>query len=73
MAGHHGSVATGSGGLEPVMDFGRRGHEAWWTRDAGLKGEATGDVSEDVVMEQRKALEWIMDRKSDWDDVELST
>lgn len=45
----------------------------WWTFDAHLQGEDTGDVRLDVVMERRKALEWILDCETDWDDMGLST
>ncbi len=45
----------------------------WWTRDAHLNGQDTGAVRLDVVMERRRALEWILDRQSDWDDVPLNT
>jgi hypothetical protein len=57
--------------LFAMRDLAYRFH--WWTRDAGLKGEDTGEVNPDSVMERRKALEWILDRQSDWDDMELST
>lgn len=45
----------------------------WWTRNAQLTGDATGDVSIDVIMERRKALEWVMNAENDWDNVEMST
>ena len=45
----------------------------WWTRTAQLHGEPSGDVSLDIVMERRKALEWLMNDDGSWDDVELST
>jgi hypothetical protein len=45
----------------------------WWTFDAHLRGEDTGPVRLDIVMERRKALEWILDRQLDWDDVPLDT
>jgi hypothetical protein len=45
----------------------------WWTRDAKLNGYDTGDVSLDIIMERRKALEWVLDDSCDWDNVELST
>jgi|UniRef100_UPI000D351999 hypothetical protein len=45
----------------------------WWTRTAQLHGEPSGDVSLDIVMERRKALEWLLNETGSWDDVELST
>ncbi len=45
----------------------------WWTRNAQLTGQDTGEVRLDIIMERRKALEWIMDANCDWDSVELST
>ncbi|WPH23472.1 DUF4272 domain-containing protein [Variovorax paradoxus] len=45
----------------------------WWTRTAQLHGEPSGDVSLDIVMERRKALEWLLNDDGSWDDVELST
>lgn len=57
--------------LYAMRDLAYRFH--WWTRDAHHKGEKTGAVELDFVMERRKALEWILDRTSDWDDMNLST
>jgi hypothetical protein len=57
--------------LHRMLDLYYRVH--WWLRDAGLKGEETGDVCPDVITERRKALEWILDAKLDWDEVELHT
>jgi hypothetical protein len=45
----------------------------WWTRTAQLHGEPSGDVRLDIVMERRKALEWLRNENGTWDDVELST
>jgi hypothetical protein len=45
----------------------------WWTRNAQLTGKQTGDVEIDVIMERRKALEWVMDPDCDWDSTEQST
>ena len=57
--------------LYAMRDLAYRFH--WWTFDARLKGQDTGSVSLDSVMERRKALEWILDRQLDWDDVPLDT
>jgi len=54
-----------------MLDLHYRLH--WWTRDGNLNGYDTGDVSLDIVMERRKALEWVMDHTCDWDNVDLST
>jgi hypothetical protein len=53
------------------LDLYYRAH--WWTRNTQLTGQSTGDVSLDIIMERRKALEWVLDAKADWDNVELST
>jgi hypothetical protein len=45
----------------------------WWTRNAELTGRSTGDVSHDIIMERRKALEWVMNADEDWDHVEMGT
>ena len=45
----------------------------WWTENARLTGKDTGVVRNDIIMERRKALEWILDPGCDWDNVELST
>lgn len=45
----------------------------WWTRDAQLNGYSSEPVSIDIVMERRKALEWVMDPEAKWDDVPLNT
>jgi hypothetical protein len=45
----------------------------WWTRNAQLQGQQTGNVSLDIIMERRKALEWVLNAEDDWDNVEMST
>lgn len=45
----------------------------WWTRTAQLHGEPSGDARLDIVMERRKALEWLLNENGTWDEVELST
>lgn len=45
----------------------------WWTRNSQLTGKETGAVSLDIIMERRKALEWVMDPACDWDNVESGT
>ena len=57
--------------LYAMRDFYYRAH--WFARDGGLNGYDTGVFLEGAIMERRKALEWVMDETSDWDDVEMST
>jgi hypothetical protein len=57
--------------LFQMLDLYYRLH--WWTRNAQLSGQDTGIVRLDIIMERRKALEWIMDPACDWDSVEMST
>jgi hypothetical protein len=45
----------------------------WWTRSAELEGQPTGNVSGDIIMERRKAMEWVLNAQDDWDNVEMST
>jgi hypothetical protein len=45
----------------------------WWTRNAQLQGQQSGNVSIDIIMERRKALEWVLSAEDDWDNVEMST
>lgn len=45
----------------------------WWPWNSQLNGKDTGSVRLDVIMERRKALEWVMDPSCDWDNVEMST
>ena len=45
----------------------------WWTRNSQLTGKDTGAVRLDIIMERRKALEWVMDPACDWDNVDMST
>ena len=45
----------------------------WYTQNGQLNGYDTSPVSFDIVMERRKALEWVLDKELDWDDVPLDT
>ncbi len=45
----------------------------WWTFNSHLTGKDTGNVQLDIIMERRKALEWVMDPACDWDSVDLGT
>jgi hypothetical protein len=45
----------------------------WCLVDARLKGEKFKSFNEGIIMERRKALEWVISPTVDWDDVDLST
>lgn len=57
--------------LFQMLDLYYRIH--WWVHDSNLKGDNTGNVNIDIVMERRKALAWVMDNTCDWDNVNLCT
>ena len=57
--------------LYAMRDLYFRAH--WYARDGDLKGEATGAFELGTIMERRKALEWLLDETTDWDDVEMGT
>lgn len=54
-----------------MLDLYYRVH--WFTEDARINGYATGEISGDVIMERRKALEWLMDKSINWDNVPIDT
>lgn len=54
-----------------MLDLYYRAH--WSTEDGRINGYSTGDISPDVVMERRKALEWLLDASADWDHISLDT
>jgi len=52
-----------------MLDLYYRAH--WYAREGSLKGFSTGVFNLDIIVERRKALEWISDSKiEDWDDVD---
>lgn len=57
--------------LYAMRDLYYRAH--WFTRDGRLNGYDTAPFDGDVIMERRKALEWLLDETVDWDDVEMNT
>jgi hypothetical protein len=58
--------------LFQMLDLYFRAH--WYARDGQLNGYATGVFNLDIIMERRKALEWIADRTlEDWDEAPDST
>jgi len=56
--------------LYRMLDYYYRLH--WYCVDERLQGREAL-VSESLVYERRKALEWIFSRAQDWDEVEMST
>jgi hypothetical protein len=57
--------------LFEMLDLYYRLH--WWARDGVLNGYSTAPVSHDIILERRKALEWLLDSTTNWDRIELST
>jgi hypothetical protein len=54
------------------LDFYYRAH--WYARDGQLNGYATQPFEIDIIMERRKALEWVCDVSTqDWDETQDST
>jgi hypothetical protein len=45
----------------------------WYTENGRLNNYPTGNISGDIIMERRKALEWVIDNTLDWDNVLLNT
>ena len=44
----------------------------WWIQTSQKENKSTGDVLLEVVIERRKALEWIINNLSEWDNIDLS-
>ncbi len=57
--------------LLAMLDLYYRLH--WYAEDGRLNGYPTPGVDGSVVMERRKALEWVLDPETGWDEVDLST
>jgi hypothetical protein len=58
--------------LYAKLDLYYRAH--WYAREGQLRGFDTGKFSADVIVERRKALEWVCDTAvADWDDTPLDT
>ncbi|MCL1993102.1 MAG: DUF4272 domain-containing protein [Spirochaetes bacterium] len=53
------------------LDLYFRAH--WYTRNGLLNNYPTGKMDDGVILERRKALEWLIDSTLDWDDVPLNT
>ncbi len=45
----------------------------WFARNLDVIGEKSDAVDLDIIMERRKALEWVADSSSSWDDIALDT
>ena len=45
----------------------------WYTRNGVLNKCPTGKMNDGVIMERRKALEWVIDNTLDWDNIPLNT
>jgi hypothetical protein len=60
------------GDIFQMLDVYFRAH--WYARDGHLNGYSTGVFNLDIILERRKALEWIADRTiEDWDETPEST
>jgi hypothetical protein len=67
-----GFVLRPFGEIFQTLDLYFRAH--WYARDGQLNGYSTGVFDLDIIMERRRALEWIADRTiEDWDEVPEST
>ncbi|MTH30839.1 DUF4272 domain-containing protein [Myroides pelagicus] len=53
-----------------MMDYYYRLH--WYCVDERIKGQEAL-INEGIVYERRRALEWLLDDESDWDEIEMST
>lgn len=45
----------------------------WFARNNRLSGTNDNRVNQSIVMERRKALEWVCDSRLEWDDISLDT
>lgn len=57
--------------LYAMRDLYYRSH--WYVRNGQLNNYDTGNFNIDVIMERRRALEWVLDTEQNWDSVEMST
>lgn len=44
----------------------------WWVNNARKTNESTCDVDFNIVLQRRKALEWILNPDYEWDTIDLS-
>lgn len=57
--------------LFQMLDLYYRAH--WYTEDGRINGYSPGNIRGDIVMERRKALEWLLNASTDWDHISLDT
>ena len=55
--------------LYPMLDLYFRAH--WATENVRLHGGSSGRINGDIIMERRKALEWLSGATTDWDNVSM--
>ncbi|MEZ9495842.1 DUF4272 domain-containing protein [Vibrio splendidus] len=53
------------------LDMFYRAH--WFARNNELSGKDSSLVDLSIIMERRKAFEWVSDNHEQWDDISLST
>jgi hypothetical protein len=53
-----------------MLDLYYRFH--WYCVDERIKG-VKAKINEGLIYERRKALEWLMNKDSDWDNIEMGT
>lgn len=53
------------------LDLYFRAH--WYTTDGIINKYPTGEINDSIILERRKALEWLMDSTLDWDNIPLNT
>lgn len=54
-----------------MLDKFYRAH--WFARNNSLTGKTSDQVDIDIIMERRKALEYVVYKKYEWDDISLDT
>jgi len=54
-----------------MLDYFYRAH--WVARNSNLNGIKDDKVNMSIIMERRKAHEWVCDSSVDWDDISLDT
>ena len=57
--------------LYPKLDLFYRAH--WYARNCHLKGQNSDPFNLGVVQDRRLLLEWVLNRNTEWDNVDLST
>jgi hypothetical protein len=45
----------------------------WYTEDGRINNYSTGNIDGEIIMERRKALEWVNNNTLDWDNISLDT